>query len=389
MKKQPKNSQTSLANSGFQNGHDVITQEDPNGTAKNYRLVIIVLVAVLIVASALFAKNLWTGWKTSSGNQYYYYKGTKAVGITEIDGKHYFFDDAGVMQTGWQTIDDNTYYFNEEGPMQIGRITIDGKVYSFDENGVMVKGWETLLGKTYYFGADGVKLTGFQTINNNTYYFDENGAMKTGIQTIDGDHYFFDGEGALRDGWLTINDQVYCAIPGDGAFVTGKATIDGDHYYFDGNGVMQIGEVKMSRTNSYYFDDSGRFQYQLDTKENPSFHLGQSYIYTTNSGEKRETRWCTLDKPLEGVLSMVGSVTVTNSTEGNPDGIWEVLVRSADGTVTTVNSVEVQNGIGSFGGIFMEPLSVEEFTCIRKEQSVFSGSISIALNLVACISYDF
>ena len=42
------------------------------------------------------------------------------------------------MQTGLTEIDGKIYYFDEEGGMQTGRILIDGKYYFFADTGVLV-----------------------------------------------------------------------------------------------------------------------------------------------------------------------------------------------------------------------------------------------------------
>ena len=54
---------------------------------------------------------------------YYFSNSGKAVtdGWSKIDGKYYFFDSEGIMQTGW--VDDDTYYLGEDGAIRI-RTTI-------------------------------------------------------------------------------------------------------------------------------------------------------------------------------------------------------------------------------------------------------------------------
>lgn len=59
--------------------------------------------------------------------------------LIDTDGKHYFFDKDGIMQTGW--LDDNgkRYYLDQDGIMQTGIITIDGKNYDFQSDGSLKK----------------------------------------------------------------------------------------------------------------------------------------------------------------------------------------------------------------------------------------------------------
>lgn len=62
--------------------------------------------------------------KTSGYDYYYFNQSGKCVKSKweKIDGKWHYFDEKGIMQTGW--IDDNRYYS--------------------DENGVMLTGWQKL-----------------------------------------------------------------------------------------------------------------------------------------------------------------------------------------------------------------------------------------------------
>lgn len=70
------------------------------------------------------------GWEEKDGLKYYYNGKELAKGITEIDGESFFFDDEGVMQTGWQKVGDGYYCFDRiDGPMykntQIDGINVD------------------------------------------------------------------------------------------------------------------------------------------------------------------------------------------------------------------------------------------------------------------------
>ncbi len=48
-------------------------------------------------------------WDEEDGQKYYYEDG-KVTGLKEIDGEEYFFDEEGIMQTGWQKLEDGGYY---------------------------------------------------------------------------------------------------------------------------------------------------------------------------------------------------------------------------------------------------------------------------------------
>ena len=80
------------------------------------------------------------GWEDKDGLKYYY-NGELSKGITEIEGEKYFFDEDGVMQTGWQKVGDDYYCFDRiDGFMmtdgQVDGINVDaeGKAEISDYN---------------------------------------------------------------------------------------------------------------------------------------------------------------------------------------------------------------------------------------------------------------
>jgi lysozyme len=86
--------------------------------------------------------------------------------------KNATIDDA--MKTGW-CYDENSskwYYFNEEGIMQTGWVQVDDKWYHLDNNGVMEKGWLEDDGKEYCFYSNGEMIRDCDMYG---YRFDENG----------------------------------------------------------------------------------------------------------------------------------------------------------------------------------------------------------------------
>lgn len=113
-----------------------------------------------------------------------------------VDGKKFYYDTNGIMQTGWQTIGEKKYYFDANGIMQTGWQTIGEKKYYFDTNGIMQAGWQTISGKKYYFNANGIMQTGWQDINKKKYYFDKNGILAQNTTIIlNGKKYKFDSNG--------------------------------------------------------------------------------------------------------------------------------------------------------------------------------------------------
>ncbi|MDE5557948.1 MAG: hypothetical protein K2J32_09735 [Ruminococcus sp.] len=205
------------------------------------------------------------GFKESDGKTYYINEdGKLAIGKTIIDDDTYCFDgnsgymltggfvesdndevfylgDDGKALTGWHDISDYTRYFKEDGVMSRGITEIDGKKYFFSEtDGAMrVSDWATSKdGDVYYSDEDGVCLTGWQDIDGLPYYFNDDCTRATGLITIKDDGtYFFDDNGIMLNGWQTVNNNQCYFLP-DGKMAFGWQTIDDDEYFFNNNGIM-------------------------------------------------------------------------------------------------------------------------------------------------------
>ena len=81
--------------------------------------------------------TLHYGWLELDGDKYYLDQdGILKIGLFSAEGSKYFSDEDGIIQYGWETIGNNTYYFDEDtGAMQVGWIEEDGKMYFLDSNG--------------------------------------------------------------------------------------------------------------------------------------------------------------------------------------------------------------------------------------------------------------
>lgn len=120
------------------------------------------------------------GWKQVDGKWYFIDgSGNKAKGLCKDDkGVTYYFDNNGVMQTGWQKIGGGWYYFSSSGAMKTGWVKSSGKWYYLGESGAMLT--RTVIhteGGIYAVGDDGAMLT------------------NTTVQTTDGSHYHFGADG--------------------------------------------------------------------------------------------------------------------------------------------------------------------------------------------------
>ena len=233
-------------------------------------------------------KRLVTGgWtQTPAGTVYAGADGKLAVGLTNIDGKSYFFNGNGILQTGLFTADSTVYYSDANGVLQSGIQTINGVSYYFrTDTYARDTGWQTIDNSKYYFStATGAMQTGwlcaeegtyylaktgavsgFQVIDNVTYYFDpSSNLMLTDFQTIEGELYFFQyATGQMFTGWFdNKGEKLYFGENGMAA--EGLTTIDGDTYYFDpSTHVMQTGQITISGT-SYTFDsETGKLKEEI------------------------------------------------------------------------------------------------------------------------------
>ena len=72
-----------------------------------------------------------------------------------------------------------------DGSRASGEMKYNGKWYYFDEDGIMQTGFVSLPEKRVYYGSDGTMVYGEQKIENAWYYFDKwNGAMQTGFYQL-------------------------------------------------------------------------------------------------------------------------------------------------------------------------------------------------------------
>lgn len=98
-------------------------------------------------------------WQYSEGEWSYYIWGQKCVGKYVIGDDAYYFDQNGVMQTGW--------------------VLIDGTWQYYDVSGAAVRGWLKLNDSWYYLDFDDEMATGWLEINDTWYFFVGTGEMLT------------------------------------------------------------------------------------------------------------------------------------------------------------------------------------------------------------------
>lgn len=109
---------------------------------------------------------------------------------------YYYGKDGRSVISKWQEIDGKNYYFNEEGHMQTGMLELNGFTYYLGEegDGVMKTGWIELENEDEELDQDTV-----------WHFFDNNGRMVMNQidRKINGSYYTFQN-GILQTGWFRL-----------------------------------------------------------------------------------------------------------------------------------------------------------------------------------------
>jgi len=152
------------------------------------------------------------GWK------YCYTDSTCAKGPLAIGADSYYFDENGILGTGWVNYDGAWHWLGTSGRIATGWAKVADAWYYMDNSGAMTTGWTQVRGSWFYLADSGKMATGWTKIGDSWYYFQESGAMATGW---------------VNDGgtWYYLNES--------GQMVTGRVQIDGTWYTFDKSGALR------------------------------------------------------------------------------------------------------------------------------------------------------
>ena len=183
------------------NGHMYIFSDD--GAMQGYSGTPVINGEKYWVAPEGYLKSGWlylTNWKMYFDPVTYQAK----RGIVELDGKMYLFNRDGVMQNyaGTTIIDGKKYWFSDDNAsLKTGWLDLLGmKLYFDPETYEGAVGFEKIDGKTYYFDHNGVMQTGLQKVNGKYYYFGDNGVMQTNVtKEINGIKMKFGADGACTN----------------------------------------------------------------------------------------------------------------------------------------------------------------------------------------------
>ena len=152
------------------------------------------------------------GWK------YCYTDSTCAKGPLAIGADSYYFDENGILGTGWVSYDGAWHWLGTSGRIATGWTKVTDAWYYMDNSGAMTTGWTQVRGSWFYLADSGKMATGWTKIGDSWYYFQDSGAMATGW---------------VNDGgtWYYLNES--------GQLVTGRVQIDGTWYTFDKSGALR------------------------------------------------------------------------------------------------------------------------------------------------------
>ena len=150
------------------------------------------------------------------------------------------YEQQKTVEPGWSEANGKIYYYNADGDLQTGWLQLDGAwFYLNPETGEQTNGWQKVGSVWYYLDEQTGVMTesGIMEIDGETYYFYDWGGMASNCwyQTEDGRWYYFRGSGAMvKSAWVLWKEKwYYCGA--DGVMLTDTVTPDG--YRVDENGV--------------------------------------------------------------------------------------------------------------------------------------------------------
>ena len=186
------------------------------------------------------------GWRQYNGKWYYFnYAGAMQTGWVYDNGKWYYIDSTGVMQTGVIQVKDKIYLFSESGAMQTGNAVINGKYYTFDEHGAAVgENVPTTIKAFDVSGAAAIPYTSSQIItdedsspsNPNTEARDPNNLIKYNVKFKDDDGEEFSTKTIEKNEKITL----YTPTKSGYKFVEWTTKKNGDGKSYDAGDTITI-----------------------------------------------------------------------------------------------------------------------------------------------------
>ena len=165
----------------------------------------------IVGAKQVYIRALCNGSTTITGLTV----STAPIGSTWVktaDGYRYL-EENGAYAVGMTRIGDNTYFFDENGIMQSGWLCRDGKWYCFGEDGAMKRSCRLeRAGRSGYAGEDGALLTGYQKREDGVWFFGrESGLTLPEGLLLDGEARYWVGENGqlVTDSWKAYHKRLY------------------------------------------------------------------------------------------------------------------------------------------------------------------------------------
>lgn len=152
------------------------------------------------------------------------------------NGWSYCYDDGSCAKSEHLRIGDGDYYFDEGGVMVTGWAYYDGAWHWMNASGRATTGWVNDRGSWYYMDAASKMVTGWLKDGGSWYYLDASGKMATGWTNLDGSWYYLDGSGKMATGWLKDGDSWYYLDTATGKMATGWVRINGSWFHFSPSG---------------------------------------------------------------------------------------------------------------------------------------------------------
>ena len=273
-------------------------------------------------------------WDSEAPDTYWYYYGKDGKSVVskwqEIDGKNYYFNEEGHMQTGMLELDGATYYLGEEGDdaMKTGWIEleneneeldqdtvwhffdsngrmvmnqidrkINGSCYTF-QNGILQTGWFRLP-ETAQASADAQSGPDAETATGSDAQSAEINSALPAIAS----YQFYEEDGKRGNGWYQMEGAPEISEEGE-AFIfyikKGRPyyaaagvqvfTVDGRRFGFNERGELQTGLQSVitedGQTANYYFGDDGVMKTGKQTIYDEDLGENQTWFFYTDGGNK-------------------------------------------------------------------------------------------------------
>jgi len=226
-----------------------------------------------------------------------YYMGSDGLMVTsswvEYENDLYYVGSDGAKTVNdWRLVapeadedaEEEWFYFGSNGKMVKGKKVIDGKTYYFDDEGIMLTGWVSYVAKKAEPAILGEAVA-------NLVYCDENGARmaSTWVETFVPGTAEEDQEDA---------DTFWYYIKSKGGVQTGKNNdINGETYYFNANGQMCYGFVIGEDTNA----DGKLDNFYSANGENAESLSGKTVFFCGNDdqGWSKKNKWIKTWAPVD------------------------------------------------------------------------------------------